>query len=153
MKSYQHRWGGYAVIQILVFLHILGALSTGFYLVLPIVAGKLGSWDAQAQSGAISIVRTLNRVAQFGLIVQLLTGGYLMTQGTYSIAWMIVVVVLLLAIAAFGGIMGKPLRLALADIQQKRDISAHSAKIRSLSIGLAVCVAVISFFMVYRDII
>ncbi|WP_411345829.1 hypothetical protein ACE3MZ_07495 [Paenibacillus sp. WLX1005] len=141
------------MIDFLVFLHILGALSTGFYLLLPFIASKLASWDGSSQSGAIHIIRVLNRIAQFGLIVQLLTGGYLMTKGDYSIAWMTIVVVLLLAIAALGGIMGKPLRLALADIQQSKDIAVYTGKIRSLSVGLAVCLLLMSFFMVYRHLI
>ncbi len=136
-----------------VFLHILGALSTGFYLLLPFIAAKLPSLDGQSQSGAISIIRVLNRVAQFGLIVQLITGGYLMTSGEYSIAWMVIVFVLLLAIAALGGIMGKPLRLALADIQQKQDITVHTGKIRVFAMALAVCLLVMTFFMVYRHLI
>ncbi len=139
--------------RFLVFLHILGALSTGFYLLLPFIAAKLPSLDGQSQSGAIAIIRVLNRIAQFGLIVQLLTGGYLMTKGEYSIAWMVIVVVLLLAIAALGGIMGKPLRLALANIQQKQDILVHTGKIRALSMGLAVCLLIMTFFMVYRHLI
>ncbi|WP_322903431.1 hypothetical protein [Paenibacillus campi] len=139
--------------RFLVFLHILGALSTGFYILLPFIAAKLPSWDGQSQSGAISIIRVLNRIAQFGLIVQLLTGGYLMTKGTYSIAWMVIVVVLLLAIAALGGIMGKPLRLALANIEQKQEITVYTGKIRALSMGLAVCLLIMAFFMVYRHII
>lgn len=139
--------------EVLVFIHILGALSMGFYLFLPVVTSKLANGSAEAQSGSIELIRTLNRIAQFGLIVQLLTGGYLMTKGNYSVAWMVVVFVLFLAIAAIGGIMGKPLRLALADINENKNITAHTGKIRSLSMMLAVCLIVISFFMVFRDII
>lgn len=139
--------------EVLVFIHILGALSMGFYLVLPVVTSKIANSSAEAQSGSIAMIRTLNRIAQFGLIVQLLTGGYLMTKGNYSIAWMVVVFVLFLAIAAIGGIMGKPLRLALADINENKNITSHIGKIRSLSMILAVCLVVISFFMVFRDII
>lgn len=141
------------MVEVLVFIHILGALSMGFYLFLPVITSKIANGSAEAQLGTIEIIRTLNRIAQFGLIIQLLTGGYLMTKGSYSIAWMVVVFVLFLAIAAIGGIMGKPLRLALADINENKSIAAHTGKIRSLSMVLAVCLVVISFLMVFRDII
>ncbi|CAM2968954.1 hypothetical protein PASE110613_09925 [Paenibacillus sediminis] len=139
--------------QVLMFLHILGALSMGFYIVLPFIIGKLGSMSLAAQEGAIATVSQLNRIAQFGLVVQLLTGGYLMTQGTYSVPWMIVVTLLFLAISAIGGIMGKPLRNILKGIQEKKEEPSETGKIRTLSALLTICFVVIVFFMVYSTII
>lgn len=135
------------------FLHIIGALSLGFYLVLPFVFGAIRKLSLAAQEGMLSAIKTLNRYAQFGLIIQLLTGGYLVGKGGYSVPWMIVVVVLFLAIGALGGIMAKPLKLALSSIQNNKSIAAETGKLRTLSALLSVSVLLISFLMVFSKII
>ncbi|WP_019640323.1 hypothetical protein [Paenibacillus fonticola] len=135
------------------FLHIIGALSLGFYLVLPFVFGAIRKLSLAAQEGMLSAIKTLNRYAQFGLIIQLLTGGYLVGKGGYSVPWMIVVVVLFLAIGALGGIMAKPLKLALSSIQNNNSIAAETGKLRTLSALLSVSVLLISFLMVFSKII
>ncbi|MBJ9988838.1 MULTISPECIES: hypothetical protein [Paenibacillus] len=138
---------------VMFFVHILGALSLGFYLVLPFVVGKVAGLSLPAQEGSAAAIRSLNTFAQVGLVIQLLTGGYLMSQGDYSVPWMIIIVILLLALGAISGIMGKPLRLAIKGIQEKRDISVEMGKIRTLSALLAICLLIMTFFMVYNHII
>lgn len=139
--------------QAMIFLHIIGAMALGFYLILPFVFGSVDKLSLAAQEGTVSAIRTLNRYAQFGLVIQLLTGGYLMSKGDYSVAWMVVVVVLFLLIGALGGIMGKPLKQALEGIRQNKNIGAETGKLRTLSALVSLSVIVISFFMIYRDII
>lgn len=138
---------------VMFFVHILGALALGFYLVLPFVVGKVAGLSLPAQEGSAAAIRSLNTFAQAGLVIQLLTGGYLMSQGDYSVPWMIIIVILLLALGAISGIMGKPLRLAIKGIQEKRDISVEMGKIRTLSALLAICLLIMTFFMVYNHII
>lgn len=137
----------------LFFLHMIGTLALGFYLVLPFVLGRVEKLSAPAREGTLSAIGGFNRFAQYGLVIQLLTGGYMMSQGEYSVPWMIVVVVLLLAMFALGGIIGKPLRLASAGMRENRDVSAETGKIRTLSLLLMVALVLMVFFMVYNDII
>lgn len=139
--------------MIMYLLHIIGALAMGFYLVLPFVVGKIRTLSTAAQEGAFASLRSLNRIAQYGLVIQLLTGGYLMTKGEYSYLWMGVVVVLLLAIAAIGGIMGKPLRLAAEAVKSKRDVSAEQSKIRTFSTLLAIFLLIMVYLMVNNQVI
>lgn len=139
--------------MIMSFVHILGALSVGFYLLLPFIVSKMSSLSLPAQEGSAASIRSFNVFAQIGLLVQFLTGGYLMTKGDYSAVWMTVVVVLLVALFAISGMMSKPLKLAIANIKEKKDISAHLGKLRTMSALLAVCLLVMVFFMVYTDII
>ncbi|GIP27842.1 hypothetical protein J23TS9_29720 [Paenibacillus sp. J23TS9] len=139
--------------MVMLFIHILGAAALGFYLILPFVVGKVTKLSLPAQEGSAAAIRSLNTYAQIALVIQLLTGGYLMSKGDYSVPWMIVIVILFLAIGAISGIMGKPLRLAMDGVKNKRDISVETGKIRTLSALLAICVLVMLFFMVYRDII
>lgn len=141
------------MFQVMLFLHIIGALALGFYLVLPFVFGAVGKLSLAAQEGTLSAVKSLNRFAQIGLVIQLLTGGYLIGKGDYSVLWMIVVVVLFLAIGALGGIMAKPLKLAIGGIRDNKNISTETAKLRTLSSLLSVSVILITFLMVFSTII
>ncbi|WP_151735491.1 hypothetical protein [Paenibacillus tengchongensis] len=135
------------------FLHMIGTLALGFYLVLPFVLGKTQKLSASAKEGTLSFISGFNRFAQYGLVIQLLTGGYMMSQGEYSVPWMVIVVVLMLAMFALGGIMGKPLRLAAAGMRENRDVSAETGKIRTLSLLLLVALVLMIFFMVYNELI
>ncbi|MBU5350652.1 hypothetical protein ACN9MH_09420 [Paenibacillus silvae] len=138
--------------MIMYLLHIIGALAMGFYLILPFAVGKIRTLSAAAQEGAFASLRTLNKIAQYALVIQLLTGGYLMTKGNYSHMWMAVVVVLLLAIAAIGGIMGKPLRLAAEGAKNNQDVTPQQSKIRMFSTLLAVFLLIMVYLMVERTI-
>ncbi|NGM83082.1 hypothetical protein G5B47_11715 [Paenibacillus sp. 7124] len=139
--------------DVLMFLHMIGMLALGFYLVLPFILGRLEKLSPAAKEGALSAITGFNRFAQYGLVVQLLTGGYLMTKADVSVPWMIIVTLLLLAMFALGGIMSKPLRLAASGMKQGRNVSIETGKIRTLSALLAVCLLVILFFMAFDEII
>ncbi|MFC3747594.1 hypothetical protein [Paenibacillus sp. GCM10012306] len=139
--------------KVLFFLHMIGTLALGFYLVLPFILGRAEKLSPAAKEGTLSAIGGFNRFAQYGLVIQLLTGGYMMTKGEYSVPWMIIVVVLLLAMFALGGIMSKPLRLAAAGMRENRDVSGETGKIRTLSALLTVVLLLMVFFMVYNQII
>ena len=139
--------------NVLFFLHMIGTLALGFYLVLPFVLGRAEKLSSAAKEGTLNAIGGFNRFAQYGLVIQLLTGGYMMTKGDYSVAWMIIIVLLLLAMFALGGIMGKPLRLASAGMRENRDVSAETGKLRTLSALLSVSLLLMVFFMVFNDII
>jgi hypothetical protein len=135
------------------FLHMIGTLALGFYLVLPFLVGKIGSLSPAAQEGMVSAVQLLNRIAQFALIILLVSGIFLIIGGPYSVAWIIIVFVLFLAISAIGGIMGKPLRLALEALRNNQPINSYIGKMRAFSTLLAVFLILITFLMVYSHII
>lgn len=139
--------------NVLFFLHMIGTLALGFYLVLPFILGRAEKLSPAAKEGTLSAIGGFNRFAQYGLVIQLLTGGYMMTKGDYSVAWMIIIVLLLLAMFALGGIMSKPLRLASAGMRENRDVSAETGKLRTLSALLSVSLLLMVFFMVFNDIV
>ncbi|MFD1773155.1 hypothetical protein [Paenibacillus rhizophilus] len=139
--------------HVLMFLHMIGMLALGFYLVLPFILGRMEKLSPAAKEGTLSAISGFNRFAQYGLVIQLLTGGYMMTKDEYSVPWMIIVALLLLAMFALGGIMSKPLRLAASGMKQSRDVSSEIGKIRTLSALLAVSLLATLFFMVFNEII
>lgn len=141
------------MLNVTFFLHMVGTAALGFYLILPFVVGGIQKLSAGAQEGAVNTIRVANRFAQYGLVLQLLTGGYMMSKGDYSVPWMIVVTLLLLAMFAIGGIMGKPLKNAIAGIREKRDVKEETSKLGTLSAVLSILLLVMIFFMVYNQII
>ncbi|MFD0716482.1 hypothetical protein [Paenibacillus sp. GCM10027626] len=135
--------------KIMLLLHVIGATGMGLYIVLPVLIGRASKLAGTGQAGLAEGLLSANRVAQYFLVLQLLTGGYLMSQLKYSYVWMAVVTVLFLAIAALGGIVSKPLKLIVADIQAGHSASSHIAKARALSMVILLIYIVILIFMKY----
>lgn len=137
------------MFKVILFLHIVGSLALGFYLVLPFVVAGISRLSVSAREGAFAIIALLNRYAQYGLLLQLLTGIYLVAKGSYSVAWSIVVTVLFLIAGGLSGMLGKPLRLA----KEKEAQEDAFRKVRNFSSIIALSVLVLSFFMIYRKLI
>lgn len=135
------------MFNVMLFLHVLGAVGMGFYVVLPVMLGRASKLAGVGQGGLSEGLLSANRIAQYFLIVQLLTGGYLMSQNDYSVVWMVIITVLFLAIAALGGIISKPLKLVVASIQEGKSATAHINKARIMSIIVLVLYIAIIYFM------
>lgn len=135
--------------DVFFFLHLLGAVGMGFYIVLPIMIGKATKLAGLGQGGLADGLVSANRIVQYALIVQLLTGGYMMSQADYTVAWMIIVTVLFLAIAAISGIMSKPLKRIVTSIQDGQSATAHIAKARMFSLIVLILYVVVIYFMAF----
>ncbi|OBZ12377.1 MULTISPECIES: hypothetical protein [Bacillales] len=135
------------MFKVMLFLHVLGAVGMGFYIVLPIMVGRASKLAGVGQGGLADGLLSANRIAQYFLVLQLLTGGYLMSQADYSVAWMVIIIVLFLGIAALGGIISKPLKLVVASIQDGKSATAHINKARVMSIIVLVLYIAIIYFM------
>lgn len=135
------------MFNVMLLLHVLGAVGMGFYVVLPIMVGRASKLAGVGQGGLADGLLSANRVAQYFLVLQLLTGGYLMSQNDYSVAWMVIIIVLFLGIAALGGIISKPLKLVVASIQEGKSATAHINKARVMSIIVLVLYIAIIYFM------
>jgi uncharacterized membrane protein len=133
------------MLTLISFLHLLGAIVMGYYLLVPVVIGRAAALAGDARKGFIGALRVLNTIAQFVLIVQLLTGGYLMEQGDYSIAWMAATLVLFLLIGAFSGMMGRPMKRIM---QSSVNLdSSDLGRIRLFSILVAISYLLIVIIM------
>ncbi|OAB43879.1 hypothetical protein [Paenibacillus antarcticus] len=139
--------------NVMSFVHILGALSVGFYLLLPFIVSKMSTLSLPAQEGTAVAIRSFNIFAQVGLLIQFITGGYMMSQGDYSVAWMVITCILIVALFAVSGMMSKPLKAAVVKIKEKKDISVEAGKLRMMSAILAVCLLVMVYFMVFNQVI
>lgn len=132
--------------RFILFLHVLGAVAMGFYLLAPLIVAKLNKMEGEAKQGVLSMMRSLNTYAQYGLVLELLTGLYLFLQDDYSVLWIVLTFVLFVLIGAFGGMMGGPLRRALDGIRERRDIAAELRKLQVF--GLMVCVSFVAILFV-----
>ncbi|MGU3473070.1 hypothetical protein ACLBWT_18230 [Paenibacillus sp. D51F] len=134
--------------SIMIFLHVLGAGGVGFYLILPFLVGRASRLAGAGQQGLAEGLIAGNRVAQYFLILQFLTGGYLISQADYTVLWMVVVIVLFLAIAALGGIQTKPLKRIVSQIQAGQSATEEIGKVRMFSFILLVLYIVTLYLMV-----
>lgn len=132
--------------RFILFLHVLGAVAMGFYLLAPLIVSQLNKLEGEAKKGILSVMRSLNTYAQYGLVLELLTGIYLFAQDDYSVLWIVLTSVLFVLIGAFGGMMGGPLRRALDGLKEKRDITAELRKLRIF--GTMVCVSFVAILFV-----
>lgn len=129
------------------FLHLLGAIGMGIYIVLPVMIGRASKLAGVGQEGLADGLLSANRIAQYCLIIQLLTGGYLMSKNDYSIAWMVIIIVLFLGIGAIGGVMTKPLKLVISSIRDGKSATSHINKARVMSLIILLLYVAIIYFM------
>ena len=138
--------------QFFLFLHAVGAVGMGIYLVLPFLVGRIMQLSSESQAGFADGLLAANRVAQICLVLQLLTGLFLMTLADYSVLWTTLTLLLMLGIGAFGGIMTKPLKAIVAAAKAGENASEAIARVRLFSVLLLVFYVAIIFVMQYPHI-
>lgn len=141
-------WGCH-MNEFLFFVHALGAVGMGIYLILPFIVGRITQLNSEGQAGFGSVLMIANRFAQYFLIVQLLTGGYMMTLADYSVLWMVLTTALFVAIGAVSGMMGGPLKRISAAVKAGESPTSHIARVRTFSVLLLVLYVAIIFVMQY----
>ncbi|MBD2844668.1 hypothetical protein IDH44_05660 [Paenibacillus sp. IB182496] len=133
----------------LLFLHVIGAVGMGFYIVLPALIGRASRLAGTGQQGLADGLASGNRLAQYFLVLQFLTGGYLISQKDYTVLWMVLIIVLFLAIAAVAGIMTKPIKRISSSIESGQSASADIRKAQTMSVIVLVLYLVILYLMKY----
>ena len=139
------------MVSIVLFLHALGALTVGFYLLLPFVVGRLANLNPQSQLGFARVLFGLNRIGQWLLVAQFLTGGYLISQYDKSVPWMIVVIVLFIGIGAMSGMIAGPLKRIIANGGEGKAAAAKDARKLSTFSGLGAILIFVLLIMKYFE--
>ncbi|OXM84286.1 hypothetical protein [Paenibacillus rigui] len=135
--------------QVFLYLHVLAAALMGVYLMFPFLAQRIQVLPGQGQFGFLSVLFAANRVGQLALVISLLTGGYLVGKAGLSVAWMVIVVVLFLALGALTGVLGSAMRKALAD-PNGGSIGTYAGKIKSVSVISGILFFVLLTLMMFR---
>ncbi|WP_127572582.1 hypothetical protein [Paenibacillus xylaniclasticus] len=133
--------------KIMTVLHVIGATGMGIYLLMPVLIGQTTKLTGAGQEGLSAGLHSANRIAQYFLVLQLLTGGYMMSQADYTPLWMSLITVVFLAIAAVSGIMGKPLKLIGQSIKEGQSATSHISKARVLSFIVLLLYVVVIILM------
>lgn len=134
---------------VMLFLHVVGAVGMGVYALMPFLVGLFRKLSGAAQEGLASGLVTAGRIGQFALLVQLLTGGYLISGlgADYTVGWMVFILVLFVAIGALSGIIQRPLRQIAEAAKQGKDASDSINRVRTLSSLLFVLFIAILWLM------
>ncbi|KIL40757.1 hypothetical protein SD70_11550 [Gordoniibacillus kamchatkensis] len=131
----------------MLFLHIVGALAMGFYFLLPFLVSRAGKMSGAAQAGYAAVLRSANRIAQFVLLFEFLTGGYLVSKYSYSPLWLILVLVFVVALGAVTGILGVRLKKLGEAAEANGTVTPHQSSSLALSWISAVFLLVIVYLM------
>ncbi|SDN21020.1 hypothetical protein SAMN04487897_102150 [Paenibacillus sp. yr247] len=135
--------------QVMIFLHVISALLLGSYVVFPFIVGRAATLSGAALEIFMGLLSTLNRVAQFSLIVTFLTGGAMISQvdPKPSALWMALAVVLLIIIGAVTGMIGGRIKKLVANSKAGKSTASDAAKIKTFSWIAAAAVIVAVLFM------
>lgn len=139
------------MFSIMIFIHVISAVLMGSFLVFPFFSGRAASLEGQEQLSYVSLLITLNRVAQFALVVAFLTGGAMLSNKEISISvpWMITAIILFLAVAAASGIMGANLKKIVAANKAAASSSAAASKVQSFSWISAIVLLLVLYVMTH----
>jgi len=138
------------MFTVMLFLHIVGAIGMGIYAIMPFVVGKFKQLSGAAQEGLASGLVSAGRIGQYALVLQLLTGGYLISSKElpdYTVAWMVVVIVLFVAIGALSGIIQGPLKRIAIAAAKGENASAAISRVQTLSVITFILFLVIIWLM------
>lgn len=116
----------------------------GFYLILPFFLK-----EAYLQkTSVLQLLYRVNFIIQWILVAQFLTGGYLYSQGTYSTLWSLLMMIIFLAIGAFGGMFGYSIRHFLQTANPS-ELPSWIKKIRFHAVFTSITFLIIILLMVY----
>jgi hypothetical protein len=135
--------------EFIVFLHVLGAIGLGYYLVLPLLMRNITRISGQALESYLTGLYGTSRISQYLLVLQLLTGGYMMSKANYTVAWIISSIGFFLVIGAISGIMNKTMKTTIKDIQAGGSGEAHLSSLRLFSVIVSLSMLIIIYFMMY----
>lgn len=137
------------MVEVITFLHVLGAIAAGYYILFPFLMLRIGKLSTAAQEGYVNALWVANRIGQYIFIAQFITGGYLISKAKYEVIWIVLVIVIFIVLAALAGMMGKPMKRMIANIKTGKEISAlvQRATLFSfiISIGFLILVIMMSF--------
>ena len=127
--------------RIMLFLHLLGAVGMGFYLLLPFFLRK--TW--LQSRGVLQVYYWMNFTVQWILVAQFITGLIMYLQGNYPVLWIILVAVVFTGVGAFGGMFGYYCRKAPPSFEEDR--TGWLKKVRFHAILTSICMYLILVLM------
>lgn len=131
------------------FAHVLGAIAVGYYLLLPFLVSRMKRDTAAIQSGTLKSIFTFNRIAQWILILQFITGGYMFSEKEYAIWWIAAVIIVFLIVGAMAGMMAGPMKRLRSALERGESGPNHISRIQVFSTIVAIGVIVLVVLMAF----
>jgi uncharacterized membrane protein len=141
------------ILYYVIFLHGLGAIAAGFYLLLPFLLNRIDKLPADQRLGYMKGFFSANRIGQYVLIAQFLTGGYLISQKNYAVFWMVLVIALFIFIAALAGMMARPMKRYIQRSGSEGETVRHLGKAKAYSAAISIgflLLVILMYFPSYR---
>lgn len=113
--------------QFIVFMHVIGAVGLGFYLLMPLLLGRSKTMTGSALVTYLGNLYGPCRIMQYLLIAQLLTGGYMMSQRNYSTLWMTLVIVVFTIAGGLSGMLNYKVKRTIRNLEAGSDSKASFA--------------------------
>lgn len=129
-----------SIDNIMLTIHVIAATGAGYYVLFPFLAASLGNANSGSRLSVAKTLSTGNRIVQYLLLIQLITGSHLMfsdTYGGHSSHWEYTGIALVVLLLAFGGMISKPLRKVANDAASGTDVDKAVNKVRGYSIVLS----------------
>lgn len=136
-------------LEWMIFIHALGAVAVGYYLLLPLATAKLSGLSNSGKEGMLSGLFVLNRIGQWLLVLQFLTGGYMISKKEYQYWWMAAAVIAGVLVAAFAGMMAGPMKRALAAYRQGGEAAPADLRKLQLFAKITAVILLITVFLMY----
>jgi len=137
------------MIQFLLFLHVIGAVGLGYYLIMPLLTIRLKALSGSSLEGYLGGLYGTSRVAQYLLILQLLTGGYLMSKADYSVLWMVLTTVFFVLVAAISGMMNGKMKKAIKALKSGGNADGFMKSIVMFGYLSSISMLLILYVMMY----
>jgi len=135
--------------RFILLLHLIGAIGMGYYLLFPFLVNV--NLSGTQAAGYVNGLRKANRIGQFLLILQLVTGGYLVGVWDYSMLWMSLSVALLVLIGAFTGMLGGPLKRMEQRLASGESVGGEVRKARLFALLVGISFLLIVVLMKFPD--
>src|SRR5690625_6111100 len=135
--------------EIFRFVHVLGSVAVCYYLVLPFLVSHMKRDTAAIQIGHLKNMILTNRIGQWLLILQFITGGYMISEKKYAIWWIVLVIVGFLIVGGLAGMMARPMKRIMKALEQGESPQDQIGKIFTFSTIVAIGLIVLIVVMVF----
>ncbi len=132
-----------------IFLHVIGAVALGYYLISPLLLIRAYKLTGTVLENVLSGLYATGRVMQFLLIVQLLTGGYLIAKLPYTKLWIVLTIVIFLIVGAVTGILNGKMKKAIQELKRGGTGTSYLQSIKLLSYLSSLSMLAILYIMMY----
>lgn len=139
--------------HIVYYIHILGAISMGFYFFLPFMATKMTALPKPTQAGYMRALLHVNKASLYVIVLQLLTGGYLISHSNASTVWIIVVILLLIVVGGLISMLSAKMKRIQSELESGRDAKVEIGKVRTFAYVTFIALLVMVLFMVFPNLL